>query len=264
MKNLYLFLFCSAVIFKANAITSYKKNDKLFIISPSGLNLRSAPLSNSTIIAKLKLGDAVITLNNKTIENYQNNSITIVDSYKYGKVNLQGSWVKVRVNDLEGYIFDAFTSFIKPAKFNGEIYGLKQLFNKTLFIKEHTLKLKNFGNKKISPTPYSDKKNKEITRTYLYSYGISLTENEETGATPYGEDYVETYTIKQKITLPKSSIEEVFLLIQNSTLLYEFSHIKQPNKYTLEISRGSDISYKIENFNGKIYVLFYSDQGLQC
>jgi Bacterial SH3 domain len=112
----------------AYAINDYNLGDNLFIWAKNGLNIRKDPNSNSPIVGKLSFGKKIIVIDenlkrtpfsleiNKIKELENNNSEETIKEKKKSKNRLifNGFWVKIRFNNIEGYVFDAYLSTLKP------------------------------------------------------------------------------------------------------------------------------------------------------
>ncbi len=116
MKQLILSI-CIAFLFFQNAycIYNYNQGDELVVWAKSGLNLREEPNIQSKVITKIVLGKTVVAQEGKDlgwggleIKDKQ----TLADGQGF-TMTLRGVWVKVKFNDYEGFLFDAYLSKIK-------------------------------------------------------------------------------------------------------------------------------------------------------
>ena len=117
MKQLILSI-CIAFLFFQNAycINNYKQGDELVVWAKSGLNLREEPNIQSKVITKIVLGETVVTQEGKKSKNIKIiDKQTLADGQSF-TMTLWGSWVKVKFNDYEGFLFDAYLSKIKYEK----------------------------------------------------------------------------------------------------------------------------------------------------
>jgi hypothetical protein len=119
MKQLILSI-CIAFLFFQNAycIYNYNQGDELIVWAKSGLNLREEPNIQSKVITKIVLGETVVAQGGKDlgvggleIKDKQ----TLADGKGF-TMTLRGRWVKVKFNDFEGFLFDAYLSKIKYDK----------------------------------------------------------------------------------------------------------------------------------------------------
>lgn len=111
---------CRCAIVPANAIERYQPGDTLYVWASSGLTLRSAPALNAGKMSLLPFGAVVVAQDYK--HSARGDSIQ-VDAFKplanRGSAKnptylIRGSWLKIRVNGQEGYVFDGFLSAIRP------------------------------------------------------------------------------------------------------------------------------------------------------
>lgn len=116
MKQLLLSIFLITTCYNdAFSINSYSLGDRLVVWAKSGLNLREGPNIQSKVISKIVFGETVIAQEGKR-QYESSNNITDKQTLANGKsylVTLSGKWLKVKINDLEGYLFDAYLSTIK-------------------------------------------------------------------------------------------------------------------------------------------------------
>ena len=119
MKQLILSICITFLLFQnAYCINNYKQGDELVVWAKSGLNLREEPNIQSKVITKIVLGETVVAQGGKDlgvggleIKDKQ----TLADGEGF-TMTLRGRWVKVKFNDFEGFLFDAYLSKIKYEK----------------------------------------------------------------------------------------------------------------------------------------------------
>lgn len=80
------------------AVNPYKAGDSLQIFAKTGLRIREAP--NGKVMDVLPYGESVVMLQDQPTTGQQS-----ID-------HMNGYWVKVGWNDMEGYVFDAFLSIL--------------------------------------------------------------------------------------------------------------------------------------------------------
>ncbi len=175
------------------AINEYQFGDRLFVWAKSGLNMREAPDANSKVLIKISFGGEVVCQSRKYWDDYLHNSQKINDkielpSGKSAQIELKGSWAKVKYENYEGYVFDAYLSRFKPAKKAGNAESILGYF-------------KN----EFSPITYLEKKDSMLEYgrdKVVFSNGIFLSHNYH----PSGSAF--------QMNVPDFSIEEAFLLIR--------------------------------------------------
>ena len=117
MKQLILSICIAFLLFQnAYCINNYKQGDELVVWAKSGLNLREEPNIQSKVISKIVLGETVVVQEGKKIQDLNIiDKQTLADGQSF-TMTLRGSWVKVKFNDNEGFLFDAYLSKIKYEK----------------------------------------------------------------------------------------------------------------------------------------------------
>ena len=117
MKQLILSICIAFLLFQnAYCINNYKQGDELVVWAKSGLNLREEPNIQSKVITKIVLGETVVAQEGKISKNIKIiDKQTLADGQSF-TMTLWGSWVKVKFNDYEGFLFDAYLSKIKYEK----------------------------------------------------------------------------------------------------------------------------------------------------
>lgn len=109
-----LFFIFSTKIF---GIGDYKKGDKVFVWAISGLNVRKIASPKSQVYYTLDYGKSVEIIDDNIKKVPFELNTPKKDTVK-GNFKLKGHWVKVKLNDLEGYVFDAYLSKMPPFKKN--------------------------------------------------------------------------------------------------------------------------------------------------
>ncbi len=92
-----------------SANTQYQIGDTLQVWSKTGLNLRTQPSINGSILMTLNPGEKV-TVIGKTSISYSSNLF----SHSEKEFLIKGNWMLVSTSSFEGYVFDAY---LLPAKF---------------------------------------------------------------------------------------------------------------------------------------------------
>ncbi len=133
-----------------DAINNYKLGDTLFVWAKNGLNIRKEPDANSPVVAKLSFGSQVLIIDEalqttpylleiskiKELDEYHQDKESISERRKSKKkLVFSGFWVKIRTNNTEGYVFDAYLSSLKtlsndkhPAKYREDYDQHNDLF----------------------------------------------------------------------------------------------------------------------------------------
>ena len=117
MKQFILSICITFLLFQnAYCINNYKQGDELVVWAKSGLNLREEPNIQSKVISKIGLGETVVAQEGKKFQNLKIiDKQTLADGQRF-TMTLWGSWIKVKFNDYEGFLFDAYLSKIKYEK----------------------------------------------------------------------------------------------------------------------------------------------------
>ena len=100
------------------ATAMYQEGTVLTVWAVNGLNMRDGPGKDFPISRKLKYGDQV-TITDPFIGDFPM-SIKVID--KKGTKNdfeLKGNWVRVMLDDVEGYVFDGYLSRMPVMRLNG-------------------------------------------------------------------------------------------------------------------------------------------------
>ncbi|MGK2861724.1 MAG: SH3 domain-containing protein [Chitinophagaceae bacterium] len=96
---IFLIFSCSFVNMRASGVT-------LYVWSPNGLNIRSAPNTNAKILGALSFGDS-ITVIEKTTHTFTNLFIENHEEEK-NPIYLKCNWVSIKVNERTGFIIDGY------------------------------------------------------------------------------------------------------------------------------------------------------------
>jgi len=212
------------VLFECSGITHYKAEDRLYSWAKSGLNLRVAPRFDSAVLLKIPFGQEVICKGYKYIDQYWNDSETVIDKSELTRggavgIKLKGTWVKISVGDLEGFVFDAYLSRFKPIKVAPKLGNIIEYFELV-----------------CDSLIYLEKKNPEfeagVDRIVFCNGGF------------YRHDYYSGGSSFQLI-LPECSMEEAYLLIRYIDN-YAFGISQQKDEIIIDQEMGS---YKIEVCN---------------
>lgn len=100
------------------ATAMYQEGTVLKVWAVNGLNMRDGPGKDFPISRKLHYGDEV-TVTDPFIGDFPM-SVKVID--KKGKQNdfeLKGNWVRVMLDDVEGYVFDGYLSRLPVIRLNG-------------------------------------------------------------------------------------------------------------------------------------------------
>ena len=100
------------------ATAMYQEGTILKVWAVNGLNMRDGPGKDFPISRKLQYGDEV-KITDPFIGDFPM-SIKVID--KKGKKNdfeLKGNWVRVMLDDVEGYVFDGYLSRLPVIRLNG-------------------------------------------------------------------------------------------------------------------------------------------------
>ena len=87
---------------------NYTIGDTLNIFALSGLKIREEGHANSKVLASMKFGEKVVVLDTFSTGNKSKQTIE----------GFGGSWIKVRYDAIEGYVFDGFLSALPVPKMN--------------------------------------------------------------------------------------------------------------------------------------------------
>jgi hypothetical protein len=101
MKIILYILVILLIPFKSFGIIGYDYGDTLTCLAVSGLKIRSEPRGN-TVIGKVPLGGKVVVCAKPWGFS--------AELLPYKAEGIDGSWVKVKFNDLTGFVFDGFLS----------------------------------------------------------------------------------------------------------------------------------------------------------
>jgi hypothetical protein len=141
MLSRLFFLLFSLFSIHSFAIDSYFSGDSLYIWAKRGLSLRKVPNLNAERIAVLPFGTCVVAQSSKfsnsedSVEVEELNAVIDQRGKALPAYLIKGSWVKVRANGKEGYVFDGYLSTLAPfdskstllKKFSQKSIGYKQM-----------------------------------------------------------------------------------------------------------------------------------------
>lgn len=180
------YLFFNLLLLSLNALTGqipqkghFQIGDTLYVAAKNGLNLRSQPNSNSTIIEKINLNETVIV-----------DSVLMVDTIS----NRIGNWVQVFRKKTSGYLFDGYLN-----KF--EIKTGKYLFGN--YIKNYLVESYKMSKSIIIYRPCNG--GKSCKRVQLFSSENCILKTE------YGWEWWD-----MEIILKNWNINEVLNILENS------------------------------------------------
>jgi hypothetical protein len=109
MKNLILILITLFLGYDIQA-NHFENGTHVYVTAPSGLNMRTSPDTEGRVIYYLEYGDYV------TITEYESTSHTQRIDW------IDGNWVKVNYEGVEGYVFDGYLSTFPVPKYDYELY----------------------------------------------------------------------------------------------------------------------------------------------
>jgi len=158
---------------------NYLEGDILKVTAKSGLKLRAEPSLNSRVFAKMQLGDEVRVLNTLRFDRAQ--TIELVE----------GSWVYVYYNGMEGFAFDGFLSTLPTPSNEFSLTELIEL---------------NYDVMEAQDTTYAGE---QMKRTKRYQNGIEVMNY-------YGEGG--GYT---EVRLPGIRLSEAYVLCMNTLPEFE-------------------------------------------
>ncbi len=183
-----MFLIFSSKIF---GIGDYKKGEKVFIWAISGLKVRKAASIQSQAFHTFNYGVLVEIIDDNIKKEPFEMNTPKEDTVK-GNFKLKGHWVKVKLNDIEGYVFDAYLSKMPPFKKNGN----------NGFESENEYLARVFRNPRHkSYTNLKDKINFKYD-DYFYKNGIKRQD-------VYGDGCFDHY-----LEIPHISLEEAYLILK--------------------------------------------------
>jgi len=160
----------------------YRPGSILYVYSQEGLSLRIAPNPKSKLIQVVPFGEAVkVTPNTKPAE-------------PFTVSNIQGTWVKVRHNEKEGFLFDGLLSRFPPLN----------LANKDSIDLQNYLRTQ-FRVKSEANTPPDQ-----------YKYTVYVKINFENGISYLGESVEGTSSIRIIFPISVITFQEVFLMARLS------------------------------------------------
>ena len=124
------------------SINQYNAGDSLFVWAKSGLSLRIAPNADSGKIKVLPFGALVIPQSDKWLTMLDDNPDHILETNQFKVTNklfkgvkIYGTWVKVTIGEIEGYVFDGYLStMISPN--SDDQYGFLEYLKRTLKVSE--------------------------------------------------------------------------------------------------------------------------------
>lgn len=194
MKYVFAILITIVIYNESFSIINYLPNDRLYVWAESGLNLREGKNFKSEIIKKIEFGEKVLCQGYKTEYHYYNKSITIIDEIEFSKgqefsIELKGIWVKVKYKDIEGYIFDAYLSKLKPVKTTKHSQTIFEYFKESVGVANYLVK--------------KDPKKEAGLNKVVLNNGLFFTE------------YVDSNKYGFKMIIPDFSIEEIILLFNH-------------------------------------------------
>lgn len=143
-----LSLFCSKTNKKADQVKFISK----FVFASQGLNIRNKPSFNSDIIVKIP---------DKTFITYKISHSDIQEEIE----NIPGSWRNINFNNLNGFIFDGYTSSVIPPDENCD--------NFHVYLDKNFKNTKTIKNLSVVGSHYNPEEKIYETRTF-YENGIEF------------------------------------------------------------------------------------------
>jgi hypothetical protein len=237
MKIILYILVILLVPCKSFCISGYDYGDTLTCLAVSGLKIRSEPGGNN-VIGKVPLGGKVIVCPKPWGVS--------ADLLPYTAEGISGSWMKVKYNDLTGYVFDGFLSSLPAPSL--QCTSLKQFAEKTFF---------RSGRKNVYPHNCEGLSLADTLEFFVYN-GFYLIHEERFGYESWSES----------LTIQGTSAEECFLIamaVFKDDIDKEVEEMKaHPDKLGIELQKEIDNKindYKLFYFKDGKYELVLMDDG---
>jgi hypothetical protein len=231
MKIILYILVILLIPFKSFCINSYDYGDTLTCLAISGLKIRSEP-GGDNVIGKVPYGGKVIAYARPLDASGKN--------FYYKSEGIEGSWVKVKYNDLTGYVFDGFLSSLPAPSL--QCSSVKQYAEKCF---THS------GKKNVYPHKSEGLSLADTLEFFVYN-GYYLVHEERFGYESWAES----------LTIQGTSAEECFLLamaIYKKDIDRVVDDMKaHPDKLGIALQKDIDNKindFKLFNFNDGKYVL---------
>lgn len=227
MKTLVYVLVILLLPVKSFCIYWYSTGDTLTCLAVSGLKIRSEP-GGENVIGKVPFGGKVIACPRPL--DVSGHSIP------YEAEGIQGFWVKIKYQDLTGYVFDGFLSSLPAPSL--QCNSLKQYAEHTFY---------RSGKKNVYPHNSEGLSLADTLEFFVFN-GNYIIHEERFGYESWSESLI----------IQGSSAEECFLLVMaiyrkdiDEVVAYMKAHPVQ-----LGIALQKEIDYKINQFK---YFSFYED-----
>jgi hypothetical protein len=239
MKNMRSVLIVSILILIVSNVYSigeYMINDTLFVWANNGLSIRDTTSIEGRRIGIIPYGQKLKVLESK-FDGYHEDIITIYPEKKeqngneiksYSRIELQGSWVKIKYGEIIGFVFDGYLSKYDAPSINAkEVHENLDNYLERVFGKISS-RTKGFNDYVITESFYME----GIYRQNIASKSA----------------YV-------KYVLPCFSLEEIVVFIKNSGLTRGNSD--NPRLLSREkLSQGIEVwKYDIDKFGDGILIL---------
>jgi Bacterial SH3 domain len=234
---LFILLFYSVNTF---AIDTYQYGDKLFVWAKSGLNIRKEPSPKGELVGKISFGKE-ITVIDEAIQTYPfslevGKLGTMEKTGSKKKLIFKGFWVKIRLDSVEGYVFDAYLSTLRPFK------DYQNVVNKSVYNLIDIFKI-NFG--LVRKKDKSDKSNEVYDIKYYFNQGAEIhTFNHENRLLtisiifPLNMSLTEGYLIYE-VLMKQSYDELIFISDRKIEIAPDLGELK------IEIDKGRLIIYSM-------------------
>lgn len=231
---LTLLLICFTL--PASGISSYTKEDTLYVWAEGSLVIRDTSNANGHKISSVPYGKSVQVLESKLFDFYQD-SIQISqawsdqDGQHYNAVYLRGFWVKVSFNGLIGYVFDGYLSHF-PA-----------------------------------PILQKNGENEDIAEYIMRIFGVPEKKNTRGEDFFIKDDYfkkgvsskaIGSKTAYKRYILPDLSLEEAILFIKNTQMTHENGKMRLIKQQSVPL--GTVLKFKYDqNGDGELYIYQIGD-----
>ena len=213
----------SATTEPTRATGMYAEGTVLKVWAVNGLNMRDGPGKDFPISRKLHYGDEV-KVTDPFIGDFPM-SVKVID--KKGKdkdFELKGNWVRVMLDDVEGYVFDGYLSRLPVMRINAMTKN-----NNGHTIYEHEY-IETYLNRKFDLEEESQEELGENTKELFFEEGVSYFEGGNEGCGWNG------------LKLEDLTINEGYLIYN---LMYNIESNLKSGDYELKIEKGEDGSFKI-------------------
>lgn len=164
LRVLMMVIIISFSICAKEPLKSYKEGQKLYVWAINGMNFREEPKPDGKIISLLPYGAEIEVMKQSSKIEYIYN-FQVPKKYKDNEqITLNGYWLKIKVGDKVGYIFDKLCLTYKP-------YLAVKIYNEQYLINYLVKNLKiQLVNDEIEVKKESDSSNDYYYSIYKQSY----------------------------------------------------------------------------------------------